>query len=242
MIFYGDCLEVMKTIEDNSVDLILTDLPYGVTQAEHDIKIPLDRLWKEWNRILNDRGTVILFGQGLFTAELMTSSETWRYNLVWDKVLTTGFLNASRQPLRRHEDICVFYGREHTYNPQMTEGVKNHANGSGGKYANRNYGKFAHKKNKTDGMKYPTSVLTFRKPHPSVAMHPTEKPVELLRYLIKTYSNEGDTVLDCCMGSGSTGVACKDTNRAFIGIEKDKEYYDIAKKRIDEHYVQLSFV
>lgn len=238
-LFNGDCLDVMKDIEDRSIDLIVCDLPYGVTQAKHDCKIPLDELWKEYDRILKENGVVLLFGQGMFTAELMLSSPKWKYNLVWNKVLSSGFLNAKIQPLRQHEDICVFYDKKPTYNPQFHKGKPNHTRGKKKPITNNNYGEMGFKEVNKDGMKYPTDILTFRKPHPSVSKHPTEKPVELLEYLIKTYSNEGDLVLDNCMGAGSTLEACLKTDRNGIGIEKEKKFYDIAEERINNFSQQI---
>ena len=245
-LFEGDCLDKMKMIDDKSVDLILTDLPYGVTNQNKnkwDSIIPFDQLWEHYNRIIKDNGAIVLFGQDKFTAKLMLSNEKMhRYNLIWSKVLPTGFLNANRMPLREHEDIVVFYKKLPTYNPQKTKGQPCHKKGkvvgqmNDDILENNNYGNF--KCVETEGdMKHPTSILKFAKPHPSVAVHPTQKPVELLEWIIQTYTNEGDIVLDSCMGSGSTGVACVNTNRSFIGIELDSKYYDIAKQRIGEAYM-----
>ena len=179
----------------------------------------------------------MLFGQGKFTAEMMLSEpKLHRYNLIWDKVLSSGFLNANRMPLRSHEDIMVFYKRLPQYNPQKTKGKPNNSKGKPKQNENNNYGHFEFVDNKDElgGMKHPKSIVIFEKPHPSISIHPTQKPVELLEYLIKTYTNEGDLVLDNVMGSGSTGVACINTNRNFIGIELDQEYFKIAEKRIQE--------
>lgn len=228
-LIFGDCLEVMKSID--KVDMILCDLPYGKTKNKWDVIIPFDQLWTHYERICPS-GNILLFGQDKFTAQLMLSHKWHRYNLVWDKVLVSGFLNANRQPLRRHEDICVFYKKKTTYNPQKTPGAKNHSKGKMLRNTNNNYGEFNLMESDFSGLKHPTSVLNFQKPHPSKALHPTEKPVALLEYLIKTYSNEGDLVLDCCMGSGSTGEACQNTNREFIGIEKYEDIFEIAKKRL----------
>lgn len=243
-LYNADCLDIMPTLESKSIDLILCDLPYGVTNKKKnkwDVVIPFDKLWKEYERIIKDNGAILLFGQGLFTANLMLSNqELWRYNLIWDKCLTSGHLNANRMPLRKHEDIVVFYKNLPTYNPQKVPGAKVHSRGKavgkcsdGDGLTNNNYGKFKITPSDTSGMKYPTSILTFEKPHPSITVHPTQKPVELMEWLIKTYSNEGDTVLDNCMGSGTTGVACVNTNRSFIGIEKEKTYFEIANQRIE---------
>lgn len=235
----GDCLELMKDIEDKSIDMILCDLPYGVTNNKKDIVIPFDKLWQAYERIIKDNGAIVLFAQGAFYVDLVNSNrKLFRYDLIWNKVLTSGFLNAKRMPLRQHEQIAIFYKKLPTYNPQMSVGNPLHGKGTAYKtkeIKNQNYGKFYATDDLRAGSteKYPTSILTFKKVHPSVAKHPTEKSVDLLKYLIKTYTNEGDLVLDNCMGSGSTGVACKELNRSFIGYELDKNYYEIAKKRID---------
>ncbi len=237
-IYNEDCLEGMKRIPDKSVDMILCDLPYGVTQNKKDMKLPLDKLWKQYNRIIKENGCVCLFAQGKFFVELVNSNQKlFRYDLIWDKELKTGFLNAKRQPLRQHEQIAVFYKKLPTYNPQFTQGKPLHSKGVSYKnkeHKNQNYGEF----NMTDDSragsteKYPTSILSFAKPHPSVAKHRTEKPVELLSYLIRTYTNEGETVLDNCIGSGTTAIACINTNRKYIGFELDKQYFDIVNERI----------
>ncbi len=239
-LLHGDCLELMKDIPSGSVDMILCDLPYGTTRNEKDIRLPLDMLWSEYKRIAKENSCIALFGQGTFYVDLVNSNpKMFRYDLVWDKELTSGFLNAKRMPLRQHEQIAIFYSKLPTYNPQFSAGKPLHSRGFSYKTKeteNQNYGKFDVTDDTRAGTteKYPTSVLTFVKPHPSVALHRTEKPVALLEYLVKTYTNEGDTVLDNCMGSGSTGVACVNTNRHFIGIELDENYFNIAKERINE--------
>lgn len=192
-----------------------------------------------YERIIKDNGAILLFGQGAFYVDLVNSNrKLFRYDLVWDKQLTSGFLNAKRMPLRQHEQIAVFYKKLPTYNPQFTQGKPLHSKGVSYKnkeHTNQNYGKFHMTDDSRAGSteKYPTSILSFSKPHPSIAKHRTEKPVELLEYLIKTYTNEGEIVVDNCMGSGSTGVACVNTNRRFIGIEIEPKYFDIAKERIE---------
>ena len=239
-LLHGDCLELMKKISDKSIDMILCDLPYGVTtKNKWDNIIPFEPLWEQYNRIIKDNGAIILFGQDKFTAKCMLSNEkNHRYNLIWKKVLSSGFLNANRMPLREHEDIMVFYKKLPTYNPQKVKGNPCHKKGkvvgkmNDDNLQNNNYGNF--KCVETEGdMKFPTSILEFSKPHPSVSVHPTQKPVELLEWLIKTYTNENEMVLDNCMGSGSTGVAAVNTNRNFIGIELDENYFNIAKERIE---------
>lgn len=234
----GDCLELMGNIPDKSIDMILCDLPYGKTKNENDVCIPFEPLWKEYKRIIKNNGAILLFGQGTFFVDLVNSNrKMFRYDLVWNKVLTSGFLNANKMPLRQHEQIAVFYKKLPTYHPQFSQGKPLHSKGVSYKskpMKNQNYGKFNATDDNRKGstQKYPTSILQFAKPHPSTAEHRTEKAVALLEYLIKTYTNEGDTVLDNCMGSGSTGVACVNTNRNFIGIELDENYFNVAKERL----------
>lgn len=250
-IYNMDCIEGMQSIPDKSISAIITDLPYSVLNknnpnAQWDNVIPFDKLWEQYERVIKDNGAIVLFAQGMFTAQLMMSNpKLWRYNLVWDKVLISGFLNAKRMPLRSHEDICVFYKELPTYNPQMQEGKPLHSKGSSYKekeLTNNCYGSLGvtddERKGCTD--KYPTSIVRFQKPHPSIAVHPTQKSVELCEWLIKTYTNEGEIVLDNCMGSGTTAIACLRTNRNFIGYEITKEYYDIATERIKNEQSQLS--
>lgn len=234
-IYKGDCLEVMKSIKDKSVDMILCDLPYGTTQNKWDSVIPLDELWKEYKRIIKDNGVIVLTSQGIFTAKLILSNEKWfKYKLVWEKSKATNFLNAKKQPLRKHEDICVFYNKQPQYNPQMTKG-KPYDKGVRKNQLTGSYGDFNPVHVKSEGMRYPTDVVYFKTAESEGKVyHPTQKPVALLEYLIKTYTNEGETVLDNCMGSGSTGVACLKTNRNFIGIEKDDKYFNIAVERLEE--------
>lgn len=236
MCFKGDCLEVMKEIPDKSINMILCDLPYGVTaKNKWDSIISPSSLWGQYERIIADNGVIALFGQDKFTAKMMLSNpKLHRYNLIWQKTTPTGFLNAKRMPMRTHEDIMIFYKSLPIYNPQKTYG---HA---------RKVSKAEHKRNcmkTTDygehGLttydsteRYPTSVLTFKTDKQKQSLHPTQKPVSLLEYLIKTYTNENMLVLDNAMGSGSTYVACMKTNRNFIGIEQDDKYFDIACERI----------
>lgn len=233
----GDCLELMSKLPDASIDMILCDLPYGVTKNKWDSVIPLDKLWEQYKRIAKPNAAICLFADGMFEANLMLSNpKWWRYNLVWDKVLTSGFLNANRMPLRSHEEICVFYQKQPTYNPQKTVGEKNHSKGRPKENANENYGEygFVDNSDQLGNLKHPKSILTFPKPHPSVAVHPTQKSLELCEWLIKTYTNPGDIVLDNCMGSGTTCLAAKNTGRLFIGFELDENYFNTAKQRIDE--------
>jgi len=251
-LYLGDCLEAMRGIEDGSVDLILCDLPYGVLNkrnvgARFDRVIPFAPLWEQYERVIKERGAIVLFGQGMFTARLMMSNpRLWRYNLIWCKCNgVTGFLNANRMPMRNHEDICVFYKKLPKYNPQFTQGEKNHARGgacngykASGNAQNRCYGGFKNTPTTFTTNKYPKSVVYFDKQKNFYP--PTEKPVDLLAYLIRTYTDEGDVVLDNTMGSGSTCVACVKTGRRYIGIEKEEKYYEIACERVREAEAELA--
>lgn len=222
----GDCLEVMKEIDAESIDLILCDLPYGATQNKWDVVIPPVPLWEQYERIIKPNGAILLFGQDKFTATMMLSNpKLHRYNIIWDKVLKSGFLNAKKMPLREHEDIMVFYKSPPPYNPQMVKGEKNHSKGRAvGKQAedihsNRSYGNYTLVQSSDSDMKYPVSIWSFPKPHPSVVLHATEKPVDLLRYIIRTYTNPGALVLDNCCGTGATLIAAKLEGRQYIGID-----------------------
>jgi site-specific DNA-methyltransferase (adenine-specific) len=242
MLFNDDCFKLMKKIDDKSIDCIICDLPYGVTRNHWDSELPLDILWENYNRIIKDNGAICLFADGMFLANLMKSNtKMWRYNLIWDKILPSGFLNANRMPLRRTEEIVIFYKKQPTYNPQKTKGKPNHTKGIAlGKSSkdesqtNNNYGEYEIVDNsKSNGnMKHPTSLISISKPHPSIMKHPTEKPIKLIEWLIKTYTNENEIILDNCMGSGTTCHACINTNRRYIGCELDENYFNVAKERI----------
>lgn len=232
----GDCINLLREVQDNSVDMILCDLPYGVTaRNKWDEVIPFDKLWEQYLRIAKDNAAIVLFGQGMFTANLMTSNpKMWKYNLIWKKTQPTGFLNANKMPLRSHEDICVFYKKPPIYNPQKSTGHVRKISTSQHHKRSRltsNYGAYEfHSYDSTE--RFPISVLEFAKDTQKTSIHPTQKPIDLLKYLILTYSNENDLVLDNCMGSGSTGVACIQTGRRFLGMELDKNYYKLAMERI----------
>jgi len=231
----GDCLEEMKAIPDCSVDMILCDLPYGITRNKWDTVIPFEPLWQQYTRIIKEHGAIILFGQEPFASHLRLSNESmYRYDWTWVKNVSTGFFHAKRMPLKNSETISVFYKKLPKYNPQMRTGFKPYSHKVSAKIMHsRNYGDIkGDYVTKSDGGRYPLATIKFNKERPRI--HPTQKPVALLEYLIKTYTNEGDLVLDNCMGSGSTGVACVNTKRNFIGIKLDKEYFDIAEKRIME--------
>lgn len=244
-LLHGDCLELLKNIPDGKIDMVCCDLPYGQLNrnnphAKWDNEIDMDKLWPELHRVCKPNATIVLFGQGAFSAKLIMSNlKEYRYTLIWDKInRPTGFLDAKRRPLRIHEDILVFYAKQPTYNLQMTYGAVCHKRGKAGnsrleKGKNRCYGSFEQTPTIITNEKYPTTVLRFEKEHKNF-WHPTAKPVPLLEWLIKTYSNEGETILDMTCGSGSTGVACVNTDRDFIGMELTEEYFEIAKKRIDD--------
>ena len=233
-LYNGDCLEEMKQIPDGSVDMVCADPPYAKTQNHWDSVVPLEPMWEQLKRIIKPNGTVVLFGQNTFTFKLGLSNEKmFRYTLIWEKTKAGGFLNANRMPLQAHEDVLIFYKKLPTYNPQFEVGKpytkKAITNGDG-----KNYGKFDRvgSVSVNEGKRYPRSVIKVSNDNHG-SLHPTQKPVALMEYLIKTYTNDGETVLDFTMGSGTTGCACVNLNRDFIGIEKDPEYYEIAKKRIE---------
>lgn len=233
-LFHGDCLEIMKQIPDGSVDMILCDLPYGTTRNKWDTVIPFEPLWTQYERITKSNGAIVLFSAEPFTSVAITSNiDMFRYDLIWEKPQGSDFLNANRKPLRAHENILVFYKKQPTYNAQKTDGKPYKA--KSGATTSSNFGRFNgnHYTENKDGKRCPLSVLKFNGEHNKGKVHPTQKPVALLEYLTKTYTNEGDLVLDNCMGSGTTGVACINTNRNFIGIELDQRYFEIAEKRID---------
>ena len=243
-IYNEDCLEGMKRIADGAVDCIITDLPYGVLNEQSeggswDSIIPLEPMWEQFKRVTKPNAAIVLFCQGMFTAKLMMSQpKMWRYNLIWDKGRVNGFLNSKRMPMRHHEDIAIFYQSLPTYNPQMIKTKRHprrHGVGSNGKQTNRCYGGFVGTPTTYSDENYPDSIAYFVKgAEKDDDLHPTQKPVDLLRYLILTYSNEGDTILDATIGSGTTAVAALMEKRHFIGFETNKEYFDIAQGRIDQ--------
>lgn len=245
----GDCLKMMKEIPDNSIDMVLCDLPYGTSASSWDKKLPMNGLWNEYKRIIKHNRAIVLFSQQPFTSLLITSNiEMWKYNWIWEKDNGTNFMNSHFCPLKITEDICVFgngatsfvkNGENLIYNPQFSEGKpysiisgnqkSNSAVVRGGKGGRDDVGGY---KTESDGKRYPKNLIKFNRDKDK--LHPTQKPVSLCEYLIQTYTNEGDVVLDNCMGSGTTGIACLNTNRKFIGMELDDTYFEIAKKRIEE--------
>lgn len=228
-LYQGDCLEVMKQIPDKSVDMILCDLPYGTTSCPWDVVIPFDKLWEQYNRIIKDGGAIVLFGSEPFSSALrMSNIKNFKYDWVWNKKQTGNPFLAKKQPLKIHEIISVF--NTNIYCPIMRTGKMRSKGGS----KESNIKVFGGTDKTQNNMYYPTSILDFPNcANKSKRLHPTQKPVELCEYLIKTYTNDGDTVLDNCMGSGTTGIACKHLNRNFIGIELDEEYFRIAENRIN---------
>lgn len=238
---YGDCLEIMPKIPDKAIDMILCDLPYQVTRAAHDIAIPFEPMWEQYERIIKDNGAIVLFGQGLFAYKLALSNEKlYRYDLVWKKgERCSGFLDSKKKPLRNHELILVFYKNQPTYNPQMElSNKKNNSRGKMKEIKNQNYGYMENvdtPSEEKDGkyLKYPKSILNFDRPHPPIFA--TQKPVELCEWLIKTYTNENEIVLDNAAGSGTTIISAINTNRRVLGIEKDHDNYLLAKGRVEKH-------
>lgn len=232
----GDCLEKMQEIPSGSVDMVMCDLPYGTTACKWDAVIPFEPLWAAYRRVCKPSAAIVLTASQPFTTALITSNiEQFRYCLVWDKKGTTGFQTAKLMPLRRHEDIAVFYSVKPTYNPTMEVRGKPRKKG-GSKVDNGCYGELRSTESFNNEY-YPTSIVEVSNAGKSGKVHPTQKPVALMEYLIRTYTNPGETVLDNTMGSGTTGVACMNTGRKFIGIERDEAYFAIAKKRIEEAQV-----
>lgn len=235
----GDSIEEMGKLEEASIDLILCDLPYGTTSCSWDVVIPFEDLWREYNRVLKPNGLVVLFSSGLFAIDLINSNrKNFKYKLIWKKNVPTGMSSAKSRPMKYYEEICIFGNSKGTYNPQMKDrvGVGKACYNYDHYCGSSNHVKYDKIKKKYDPDKVqPSDILEFNVvPNRKGKVHPTQKPVELLEYLIKTYSNEGDLVLDNTMGSGSTGVACKHLNRDFIGIERDKGYFAIAERRLKE--------
>lgn len=239
MLKQGDCLELMQELRDKSIDMILCDLPYGITKCSWDKPLDLDKLWEQYCRIIKDDGVILLFAVEPFASQLRLSNpKIYKYDWIWEKTSATGHLNANRQPLRAYENILVFYKKQPTYNPQKTQGHT----------TTHSYTKYIETQNNTELYnkcskeivgggntdRFPRNIINFASDKQRSKLHPTQKPVALLEYLIKTYTNEGDVVLDSCMGSGSTAVACINTKRKFIGCEIEESYYNIAINRVQE--------
>ena len=258
-IYNEDCLEGMKRIPDGSVDMVLCDLPYGTTQLKWDVRLPFDKLWEQWLRVCKPNAAIVLFSSQPFTTDLINSNrKMFKYEIIWKKTQRTGFFDAKKRPLRLHENILLFYDKQPTYNPQRV--IKDNAIGVGRRRGNNDFkktnggfvGKVGKEKAETyyyeeKGWRYPVDVIEFSNWNGALfgntdrsVKHPTQKPVDLCEYLIKTYTNEGDTVLDNCMGSGTTAVACINRGRNFIGFELDKGYWEISQQRIAEAKQQLN--
>jgi len=234
----GDCLDIMPMIPDQSIDAIITDPPYGTTACKWDSVIPLESMWEHLKRVIKPNGAIVLTASQPFTTTLISSNmKMFRYEWIWEKSIPTGVFSAKYMPTKKHENVLIFAKERTTYNPIMEKRENAHSTGKGG---TREYNTEHHTKKIIQGSwdkykdgRYPTSVKLFKSVPRHKSTHPTQKPVALMEYLIKTYTNEGETVLDFAAGSGTTGVACKNLNRKFIGIEKDEKYFEIAKKRIE---------
>jgi site-specific DNA-methyltransferase (adenine-specific) len=232
-LYHADCLEQMKSINNSSVDMVFCDLPYGTTQNAWDTVIPLDILWNHYNRIVKDNGAVVLTASQPFTSILISSNiKQFKFEWIWKKTIGSGQLNIKRQPLKIHESVLIFYKKPPVYNEQKTIGKPYSITRKDSSLKETNYGKQKTHDKVNDGFRHAQSIIEFSNPRIRSG-HPTEKPVSLCEYFIKIYSNEGDTVLDNCMGSGSTGEASIKLNRNFIGIEKELVYFDMAKKRLN---------
>jgi site-specific DNA-methyltransferase (adenine-specific) len=235
-LYNDDCFQIFENLISKGVkvDMVLVDPPYGTIQSEWDKVLPLDKMWQALDKLTTERTPKVFFSAQPFTSHLVLSNlKEYKYEIIWDKVNPVGFLNANKQPLRVHENIMVFYKKQCLYNKQFTYGEP-YGKRSRGKTEKRQYGEFdAHELNNTDGKRFPKSIVTQSNANRSEIYHPTQKPQNILEYLIKTYTNEGDTILDFCMGAGSSGVACQNLGRNFIGIEKDEGYFKIAQERLD---------
>lgn len=234
-IYNEDCLVGMQRIPDGSVDAVICDLPYGTTRNQWDSVIPIEKLWAEYRRIIKERGAIVLFGQQPFASALvMSNPQMFKYEWIWEKSRATGHLNAKKMPMKVHENVLIFYDTLPTYNPQFTKGdpYVGHCDGH-----SSNYGYQAGAVVVNEGIRYPHDIIEFTSEMDTI--HPTQKPVDLLRYLVLTYTNEGDTVLDNCMGSGTTAVACIKEKRHFIGFEKDETYWKKAVQRVKNAQRQM---
>lgn len=240
-ILKGDCLELMKGIPKGSVDMILCDLPYGTTACKWDNVIPFEPLWQQYERVIKYNGAIVLFGAEPFSSYLRLSNiKLFKYDWIWDKIKGTGFLNAKKQPMRNHEIISVFYKKQCTYNYQKTTGHPNKKTFRSKNLQTDVYGEMNKDYNYESTERYPRSILDFSTDTQNSSLHPTQKPIALFEYLIKTYTNEGETVLDNCAGSFTTAIACLNTNRNYICMEQDDTYFNIGKDRIEKHVKKLA--
>ena len=236
----GDCLDILPTLSDNSVDMLLVDLPYGTTACKWDSIIPLDKLWEQYNRICKQNAAMVFTAAQPFTTVLASSNiKNFKYEWIWETPQGTNPMNSKVMPLKSHENILVFYRKKPTYTPQMWYSTPYSGFVSDSSKIGEVYGKQQSKhRDNPEGSRFPKTVLKYKQ---EKGLHPTQKPVGLMEYLIKTYSNEGDTVLDNTMGSGTTGLACLNTNRYFIGIESDEKYYTIAKERLNKPLLDVLY-
>lgn len=235
-IYNEDCLEGMKRIPDGSVDMILCDLPYGTTANKWDSVIPFDELWEQYERVISEEGNIVLTASQPFTSDVVNSNrKLFRYEWIWQKEMGTGFLLANKQPLRNHENVLVFGKKSINYFPVMRTGFQSYKTKRGKN--SENYRKSNSVVTESDGDRFPLSIIKFNRDKDK--MHPTQKPVALFEYLIKTYTEKGDTVLDNCMGSGTTAIACLNTERNFIGFETNIDYYKKSLNRIENNETQL---
>ena len=234
-IYLGDCLELMpKHVEDKSIDMIFCDLPYGTTQNKWDSVIPLDKLWSEYERVIKDNGVIVLTAAQPFTSALvMSNQKLFKYEWIWKKTKCSGHLNAKKMPLRQHESVLIFYKKLPTYNPQgLIDGDFNNSRPAQGSGIVKNYGKERYTKKISKKGNYPKTIQEFANPSGAGHLHPTQKPLSLIEYMIHTYTNEGDLILDNTCGSGTTGLGAKNLNRNYIMMEQDPKYYEIACKRV----------
>lgn len=243
-IYLGDCLELMQYIPSKSIDMILCDLPYGTTACKWDTIIPFEPLWKQYERVIKDNGAMVLTAAQPFTTKLITSNlKLFRYELIWEKTMPNGFLDARKKPLKSHENIIIFYKKQPTYNPIKTKGIPYKKERKNSLKYEGYHEYLPTDTNNANGERFPKSIIKFSNGNNNhengKSVHPTQKPVPLFEYLIKTYTNEGETVLDNCMGSGTAAIAAINTNRNYIGFEKDEHYFKIANKRIQEFQVQI---
>jgi DNA modification methylase len=240
-IYNEDCLIGMGRIPDKSIDMILCDLPYGTTNCKWDTVIPFEPLWEQYERIIKDNGAIVLTGSEPFSSMLrMSNLKLFKYDWIWDKVKGTGFLNAKKQPMRNHEVVSVFYRKQCTYNPQKTSGHRLKKSFRAKHLQTDVYGEMKQDYLYESTDRYPRSIQVFPTDTQNSSLHPTQKPIALFEYLVRTYTDEGETVLDSCMGSGTTAIACINTNRRYIGFELEKDYYNLAVKRIGDHVQQVS--
>lgn len=239
-----DCLDGMKLIDSGTVDMILTDMPYGITQCKWDKAVPLDLFWEQAKRIIKDNGAIVMTAKQPFTTDLISSNREWyRYNLVWVKNISTGFYNANVMPLQTHEDICVFYKHKPTYNPQKETGFERKVSKASSKRKCQSaeiYNKSICVKDYDSTERYPISLLYFESDKHKNALYPTQKPVALFEYLIRTFTDKGNLVVDCFGGSNTTGIACMHTQRNYIGFEKEKKYFDIGTDRAKRETAQMN--